>query len=97
MAIAAEIDVLTFWELEPFEFGMMIDEYYRRRSEKQEEHVTLAYMTAAWTAQWFSKRQPKPLQQILTKIKKPTNEKKHMTDDEMFKTIQILNKALGGD
>jgi hypothetical protein len=49
-----------------------------------------------WTIQWLGKRhqQPRPLKEILDSIDK---EKKVMTDEQMFKQVQVLNRILGGE
>lgn len=77
----------------PYEFGLIIEAYAERKKEEQEDKIALAYMTARWTAQWFSKRKPKPLNEIIS-IKK---EKKQMTDDQMLETAKALNKLFGGE
>lgn len=49
-------------------------------------------MTALWIAQWFSKKKPKPLDEIL-QIKT----KKQMTDEEMLAQVKNLNAIFGGE
>lgn len=77
--------------------NILLEECHKKKKAKQEEQITLAYITAMWAAQWFSKKQPKPLKQILEKLNNPQPQKKQMTDQEMFATVQMLHKALGGE
>ena len=49
-------------------------------------------MTALWTAQWFSKRKPKPLDEILG-----IKPKKEMSDEEMLAQVRNLNAIFGGE
>lgn len=58
--------------------------------------LSMAYINAMWTAQWFGKRSnhPKPLKEILKVMGK---EKKQMTDDEMFMKVKALNALFGGE
>lgn len=77
----------------PYEFELIADSYIRKVKAEQDERVALAYMTACWTAQWFSKQKPKKLSEILNK----KTVKKEMTDDEMMKVAMALNKVFGGE
>lgn len=88
-----EIDILTFWELTPKEFGLVVKAKTKRMQVDQEERITIAYMTALWTVQWQSKRKPKSLDSILGRDKKRTR----MTDEEMFTTVRKLHKLFGGE
>ncbi|GIW49207.1 MAG: hypothetical protein KatS3mg079_683 [Caloramator sp.] len=62
------------------------------KRKKQKKKIAIAYMTALWTAQWFSKKKPKPLDEIL-QIKT----KKQMTDEEMLAQVKNLNAIFGGE
>lgn len=66
--------------------------YTKREKEKSKEKITLAYINAMWTAQWFSKNKPKKLEEILKD--KP---KVSMTDEEMLKQVKMLNAMFGGE
>lgn len=89
------ISPLEFWELTPFELALMFKAYTRKKEEDTKEKITMAYMSALWTAQWFGKKQnhPKPLKEIL----KGTELKKPMTDEEMLERVKVLNAILGGE
>ena len=87
-----EIDILSFWQLTPMEFGLIAGAKSRRMRLEQEERVTLAYMTALWTVQWQSKKKPNSLDSILGRDKK-----KKMTDEEMLNQVKILQKTFGGE
>lgn len=89
------MNVLEFWEVTPKEFEIVADAFMERMKTEQNEKITLAYMTAAWAAQWFSKRQPEPLEKILGKAEK--SEQKKMTPEEILKTVMAQNMALGGE
>lgn len=69
----------------------MANAYTKKANQEFEEKVTLAYMAALWTAQWFSKNKPKKLEQILKQ------KKKQMTDEDMLRQVEILNKLFGGE
>ena len=89
---------MTFWELTTYEFGLILKQHDRKAKEDQEEKITLAYMTALWTAQWQSKSRAhkhKPLEEILGIEKTP--HKRVMTDEEMLKEVKKIHKVLGGD
>lgn len=62
------------------------------KEEETKEKIAIAYMTALWTAQWFSKKKPKHLEEIL-QIKT----KKQMTDEEMLAQVKNLNAIFGGE
>lgn len=87
---------MEFWELTPFEFSLVTKAYIQKKEEEGKERLTLAYINAMWTAQWFAKKghQPKSLKEILEGIDRP---KKQMTDDEMFMKVKALNALFGGE
>lgn len=95
LAISVEIPISEFWEMTPLELNLVAENYFKKERKAYEERVTLAYTNAMWTIQWLGKKpqHPRPLHEILG-IKK---EKKIMTDDEMFKQVQILNSMFGGE
>jgi TRAP-type C4-dicarboxylate transport system substrate-binding protein len=88
------LDILTFWELTPYEFGLIAKYQIEKLRTDYEEKVALAYMTAYWTAQWFSKKKPEPLNKIL-KLNSLKN--REMDDEEMLTVVKSLHKALGGE
>lgn len=62
------------------------------KEEETKEKIAIAYMTALWTAQWFSKKKPKPLDEILQ-----LKVRKEMTDEEMLTQVKNLNAIFGGE
>ncbi len=92
------MDILSFWELTPFEFKLIVKAYKTKTQRQEEKEITLAYMTAYWVAQWFSKQKPPSLKKILAQgQKESSNTKRMMTGEEMFETVKKLHKALGGE
>ncbi len=85
------MNLSDFWELTPYEFSIVMDGYTERIKAEQEERIALSYVTALWTAQWFSKRRPPKLNEIIKK------ETKKMTDDQMLNAVKALNIALNGE
>jgi len=88
--------ITEFWEITPHELSLKINAYSKRQTEQLKEKITLAYLNSMWTIQWLGKRhqQPRPLKEILDSI---SREKKIMTDEQMFKQIQVLNMIFGGE
>lgn len=86
------ITISEFWELTPYEISIIIKAKNQAREEETKEKIAVAYMTALWTAQWFSKKKPKPLDEIL-QIK----QKKEMSDQEMLAQVKNLNAIFGGE
>lgn len=83
---------MDFWDLTPYEFGLMVKAYTNKREESAEEKITLAYMQAAWTIQFLGKKKP-DLKKILNK----KNKENEMTDEEMLEKIKALNSMFGGE
>ena len=83
---------MTFWEMTPYELRLYLEGYYKRQKFEQEQQITWAYMTALWAAQWWTKKQPDPLDKILGYKDTP----REMTDEEMFAIVKDLNSAMGG-
>ena len=77
----------------PGEFAIIEEAYIEKQKQDEEDRITLAYMTALWAAQWFSKKPPKSLREILGR----TKPKKQMTDEQIFNVVKALNLALGGE
>ena len=87
------MNILDFWELTPYEIGIVAKAYQDRMKYEYEQSITMAYMTAYWTNQWQSKRKPLSLDKILNTKK----EEKVMTDKQMFEQVKKLNKLFGGE
>lgn len=86
------ITISEFWELTPYEMSLIIKAKNQAKEEETKEKIAVAYMTALWTAQWFSKRKPKPLDEILQ-----LKTKKEMSDEEMLAQVRNLNAIFGGE
>lgn len=67
----------------------MVKAYNKQRKREEEEKITLAYMTAAWSR---VKKLPN-----LNQILKRNQPKKDMTAKEMFERVKMLNVAFGGE
>jgi hypothetical protein len=87
-ATLIDLDILTFWELTPYEFSLKVKAYSKKIKQEQEEKLVLTYLGAAWQR---SKKMPS-LKQVLGK--QETN--KQMTPEEMLRKVIALNKAFGG-
>lgn len=88
------MSVVEFWDVTPLEFGIVFEAQEERKKIEHEERVTLAYMSAYWTARWGTKKPPPPLSEILDRPK-PTPKK--MTPEEILRQVIGVNKALGGE
>ena len=40
----------------PYELYLRVQFYSEQRKNESEERISIAYMTASWAAQWFSKK-----------------------------------------
>lgn len=81
-----------FLSMTPRVFYIYANAYRQRLERESEEKVTIAYMNALWSAQWFDKKKPPKLNDLLNK----SNKKKVMTPKEMLEKVKQLNAALGG-
>lgn len=100
MELAAFIGVpfSEFWDMTPFELNLMAKGYQKRKELEAEEFkakfeleqkalIYQAYLISRWV--WAKRIN-------IEKILEPKKEKKQMTDDEMLRQVQILNKLFGG-
>jgi hypothetical protein len=98
MKLAASIGICIseFWEMTPFELNIYANAYYENQKNEYKQKLSLEYCNAMWTIQWLGKKtqQPRPLNEILDNLYK---EKKVMTEDDMFKQVEMLNRIFGGD
>lgn len=87
---------MEFWELTPFELNLIIKTYAKKKEEESKEMLSMVYINAMWTAQWFGKKSshPRPLKEILESIDK---DKKQMSDEDMFEKVKALNALFGGE
>ena len=98
LATSIEISVSEFWEMTPKELVIYAEAYRQRREARRDEQITLAYVNAMWTRQWFGEKhqQPEPLDAILKKAKNEQPIVKEMTDEMMLAKIKAINMAFGG-
>lgn len=89
LAAFAGINILDFWELTPFELGVAIRGYAKRREQEQRESIYQAYLISRWV--WAKRVNIKSI----LKTKEPP--KKEMTDEAMLEQIKALNKLFGGN
>jgi hypothetical protein len=82
------LDILTFWELTPYEFSLMVNAYTKRTKQEQEDKLVLTYLSSAW-------QRAKKMPSLESIIGKQTS-KKEMSDSEMLRVVMALNKAFGG-
>lgn len=81
---------MLFWELTPDELSIMVEAYTEREKRKQEEAITVGYMSAYWNAVWQSGKKPDSLEKILNP------KKKEMSPTEILETVKQLHKLHGG-
>lgn len=86
-----------FWELTPREFRLYAEGYFDEYEFRQNEAISIAYMTALWTCQWTSTTQFKHAPDSLEKILGASTKQKEMTDDEMLNQVKALNAMMGGE
>lgn len=67
--------------------------YKEIKQSDSEEKITLAYINAMWAAQYFGKKPPEKLENILKGMRE---EKKEMTAEDMLDQIKALNNSFGG-
>lgn len=79
----------------PYQLSLYADVYKKKKEEESKNEISLAYINALWTAQWFGKKNnhPKPLNEILNNKKS----KEIMTDEQMLQHVKMLNAMLGGE
>lgn len=82
-----DLDILTFWELTPFEFDLMVKAYIRKSEQEEKMKLRLTYLGASWQR---AKKLPS-LERILS-----VKTQKEMTPEEMLQKVMALNKAFGG-
>lgn len=82
------LNILDFWELTPYEFGVTLSAYHKRVKQEREERISLAYMTAK-----LGRVKEMP---TLKELLEQNEEKKEQTAETMFEEIKRLNEAFGG-
>jgi hypothetical protein len=82
------LDILTFWELTPYEFSLVVDSYLKKTKQESDERWSQAYAIASW-------QRAKKMPSLESVIGKQTT-KKEMSDSEMLRVVMALNKAFGG-
>jgi hypothetical protein len=87
-ATLINLDILTFWELTPYEFSLMVQAHSKRVEQEREDKLVLTYLGAAW-------QRAKKMPSLESIIGKQTS-KKEMSDKEMLRVVMALNKAFGG-
>lgn len=87
LATIIGVPITEFWEITPFEIGVVAKGYAKRQELRQKENIYQAYLLSRWV--WAKKID---IQKYLGE-KKP---KKRMTDDEMLAQAKALNALLGG-
>ncbi len=87
LAALIGIGITEFWEITPFELGLVAKGYVKRQEQRQKESMFQAYLISRWV--WAKK----------IDIKKYLGEskpKRRMTDEEMLAKAKALNALLGG-
>lgn len=91
------ISPLDFWQLTPFELGLMVKSYSVKMEAENQEKITLAYVNAYWNAQWMSGKSKPPTLEKLLNSNKPTKTKKPMTAEQMLERVKQLNAVFDGE
>lgn len=76
----------------PYETSLFIKDYQEKKKAENNEEISLTYVQALWTAQWFTKHKPPKLEKILGVKEEQTP----MTPEEILKQVKEMNQALGG-
>jgi hypothetical protein len=84
-----ELDLMTFWELTPYEFSLVVDAYIKKEKKREKDRLAQAYLGAAWQR---AKKLPN-----LKKLLEIEEQNKKMTNEEMLLKVKQLNAAFGGD
>ena len=88
LATSVGVSITEFWELTPFELGMVAKGYTKRQEQRQKESMYQAFLISRWV--WAKK----------VDIKKYLGEnkpKRRMTDQEMLERVKALNALFGGE
>ncbi len=95
LAASIQLPFSEFWEMTPYEFNLVANNYYDKQKQDYKDKLSLEYYNARWTIQWLGKKSqhPRPLKEILDNLYK---EKKVMTDEQMLSQVQLLNAMFGG-
>ena len=99
LATSIGIAISEFWEITPYELNIVLKGYRKRKELEVEEYMikfkneqrlltVQAYQISRW--EWTKKLD-------LNKILKDLEPKKVMTNEDMLKQVQILNKLFGGE
>jgi hypothetical protein len=83
------LDLMTFWELTPFEFSLVVNAYIEKEKQKEKDRLAQTYLGAAW-----QRAKKLPNFKKLLGMEQP---QKKMTNEEMLLKVKQLNAAFGGD
>lgn len=96
LAATIGIPVNEFWDMTLDELNLYAAIFFERQRQDYKDRLSLEYYNAMWTIQWLGKKsqQPGSLKEILNNL---YEEKKVMTDEQMFEQVKALNKMFGGE
>jgi hypothetical protein len=84
------ISISEFNEMTPYELTLCAEVYGERAEAEKEEKVTLVWLHE----HYHRMKKLTPLKDVIDNLF--GRKKKVMTDEEMMKTVELLNKKLGG-
>lgn len=87
LATLIEISILEFWEITPFELNVAAKSYAKRKGTENKDMIYQAYLISRWV--WAKKID-------IEKVLGDKKEKRIMTDEDMLKQVEMLNKVFGG-
>lgn len=89
MAFQIGIEPLTFWQLTPREFEVLVKAYHERNKRETEQQIVAAYLTAYW-------HRVKKMPSLKDVLGHKHTQKQKKTPEEMLEVVKRLNAAFGG-
>ncbi len=88
LATSIGVPISEFWEITPFELGLVVRGYAKRQEQRQKEDMCQAYLISRWV--WAKKLD------IRKYLGENQPRKRRMTDEEMLEKAKVLNALFGG-
>lgn len=93
LAIMVDLDLNTYWHLNPNQFNKYVNVYNKKQKQEIELQDSLNYLLGKYVAFAFNDVKHFPKKPFLEDSSKPMKE---MTADEMEKQVLFNTKKLGG-